>query len=90
MVCWHLKGASKVPVGMAGQGGNRYHAKGGLTSPSEASSGNKPQKTLSEMHLLFVPNILRAETKNSLFAPVLLSRRQNTIVTSVNRTAPES
>lgn len=89
-VCWHLKGASHIPLGMAGQGGNHRHAKRGLTSPTEAFSGNKPQKSLCEMHLLFVPNIQRSETKNSLFSPVLLSQRQNTIVRNVKRIALES
>ena len=90
VVCWHLKGALYIPVGIAGQGGNRCHAKRGLTSPTEAFSGNKPQKSLCEMHLLFVPNILRSETKNSLFSSVLLSQRQNTIARNVKRIALES
>lgn len=90
VVCWHLKGAPCTPEGIADQGGSHCHAKRGLTSPSEALSGSKPQKSLHEMHLLFVLNILRSETKNSLFSPVLLSQRQNTIVRNVERTTLES
>lgn len=90
VVCWYLKGPSYVPAGIAGQAGNHCHAKRGLTSPTEAFSGNKPQKRLYEMHLLFLPNILWSETKNSLFSPVLLSQRQNTIVRNVKRIALQS
>lgn len=68
VVCWYLKGASYIHVGIVGQGGNHYCSQRGLTSPTEAFSGNKPQKTLYEMPLLFVPDILRSETKNSLFS----------------------
>lgn len=90
VVHWHLKGASYIPVGVAGQGGNHHRAKRRLTSPAEAFSGNKTQKSLYEMHLLFVPNILRSETKNSLFSSVRRSQRQNTIVRNVKRIALES